>query len=502
MSSVDEPSTAVGPTPSGQDPLDPGQRDGGAASDPLEVEVAPADRTRSASLEAESDLEEEAWSELPEALVAVLEQRAAREVDPGYRETVFSLSERLRQLQRPINILSALRWPKEVEQGFFAAGAERQPEVTRETYAPLRYEATELIRALEDLHADVRNRLGRFNPVGQLLTLRCQEWRETVSMLTARGTPDFARIAGMLYGRTSDAFHAGGPTIADMGLDLAERLGRIEATGMLPPDPRTMTAVEGAAWLQERLDRVFDEDPVSVEVSDEIVAEAIAGSDRIRLRSDAMFSERALRILEVHEAYVHVATTLNGRRQPTLTFLEKGPPSTTIGQEGLAVLVEVTAFTSHPTRLRRINDRVEAIHRIEDGATFLDIYRWFVDERGATPQAAYADTTRVFRGSLPEAGPYPKDLAYARGFVQTYNFFRVSVAQGKVFRLWLLFTGKTALDRIGLLFQAFDEGLLAPPRYLPPHFADPAGLASWLAYSGFLNQLDLERIEDDFSQLL
>ena len=72
------------------------------------------------------------------------------------------------------------RWPKGVEQRFFAAGATRQREVARDSYAPLRYEAAELLRALEGLHADVRNRLGRFNPGGQLPTLPCQEWRETV----------------------------------------------------------------------------------------------------------------------------------------------------------------------------------------------------------------------------------------------------------------------------------------------------------------------------------
>jgi hypothetical protein len=44
--------------------------------------------------------------------------------------------------------------------------------------------------------------------------------------------------------------------------------------------------------------------------------------------------------------------------------------------------------------------------------------------------------------------------------------------------------------------------VLEPPRYLPPHFADLAGLASWLAYSGFLNQVDLDRIEDDYVRLL
>jgi uncharacterized protein (TIGR02421 family) len=446
---------------------------------------------------------EDAGSDLPDVVQqAVADRGSPSQVDPAYRETVHALSERLRELQRPIAILSALRWPKQVEIDFFAAGADAQPQVTRETYGALRYDADELRRAIEDLHADVRNQLGRFNPIGELLGRRCLEWRETVSMLTARGTPDFSRAAGLLYGRTSDAFHAGGPTTGDLGVDLADRLTRIEESGLLPADERTMDAEQGAAWLRERLDRVFTDDPVRVEVSDEIVAEAIAGSDRIRLRADAHFSERALRILEVHEAYVHVATTLNGRRQRVLTFLDKGPPSTTISQEGLAVLVEITAFTSHPTRLRRINDRVEAIHRIEDGATFLDIYRWYLGERGHTPEAAYADTTRVFRGSLPDAGPFPKDLAYARGFVQVYNFLRVAIARGRILRLGLLFTGKTALERLDLLFHAFDEGLLDPPRYLPPHFADLAGLASWLTYSGFLNQLDLDRVEDDYARLL
>jgi uncharacterized protein (TIGR02421 family) len=421
---------------------------------------------------------------------------------PEYRATVHELSERLRDLQRPIRILSALQWPMEVQERFFAAGAQQQPEVTRDTYPALRYDVRELQRALDELTGAIRNQLGRFSPVGQLMTERCDEWIATLDMIAARGTPDFGYHAARLYGRTSDAFHVGGPTTADLGRDLSARLEAIEARGQLPPDELTMDAHEAAAWLQERIDRVFDEDHVSVEVSDEIVAQALAGARRVRFRADARFSERQLRLLEVHEVYVHVATTLNGRRQPVLTFLDKGPPSTTVTQEGLAVLVEVTAFTSHPTRLRRINDRVEAIHRIEDGATFLDVYRWFVDERGHDPQAAYADAMRVFRGSLPEAGPYPKDLAYNKGFIQVYNFLSVAIAQGKVYRIGLLFTGKTALERIGLLARAYAEGLLAPPRYLPPHFADLAGLGSWLAYAGFLNQLDLERIEADYAELL
>ena len=439
---------------------------------------------------------------LPDDVAATLPIPRPAPATPEYRTDVHELSERLRELQRPIRILSALQWPPEVEERFFAAGAKHQPEVSRETYAPLAYDLREMQRAYDDLVRSIQNRLGRFSPVAQLMTEQCEEWIMTLDMLGARGTTDFAHHAARLYGRTSDAFHAGGPSTADLGLDLSSRLEAIESRGQLPPDELTMDAHQAAAWLQERIDRVFDEDHVSVEVTDEIVAQALAGAKRVRFRADARFSERQLRLLEVHEVYVHVATTLNGRRQPVLRFLDKGPPSTTLSQEGLAVLAEVTAFTSHPTRLRRINDRVEAIHKVEDGATFLEVFRWFVDERGHEPQAAYADAMRVFRGSLPDAGPYPKDLAYNKGFIQVYNFLSVAIAQGKVYRIGLLFTGKTALERIGLLSRAYAEGLLAPPRYLPPHFADLAGLGSWLAYSRFLNQIDLGRIEADYADLL
>jgi len=439
---------------------------------------------------------------LPDEIAATLPIPRPESASPEYRTDVHELSEQLRELQRPIRILSALQWPPQVQERFFAADAQRQPEVSRDTYAPLRYDVRELQRAYDDLIASIRNRLGRFSPISQLMIERCEEWISTLDMIGARGTPDFAYHAARLYGRTSDVFHAGGPTTADLGLDLSARLEAIEAGGQLPPAELTMDAHEAAAWLQQRIDQVFDEDRVSVEVADDIVAQALAGANRVRFRADARFSERQLRLLEVHEVYVHVATTLNGRRQPVLTFLDKGPPSTTLSQEGLAVLAEITAFTSHPTRLRRINDRVEAIHKVEDGATFLDVYRWFVDEREREPQAAYADAMRVFRGSLPDAGPYPKDLAYNKGFIQVYNFLSVAIAQGKVYRIGLLFTGKTSLERIGLLSRAYGEGLLAPPRYLPPHFADLAGLGSWLAYSRFLNHLDLDRIEADYAELL
>ena len=65
-----------------------------------------------------------------------------------------------------------------------------------------------------------------------------------------------------------------------------------------------------------------------------------------------------------------------------------------------------------------------------------------------------------------------------------------------------LFCGKATLEDIGVFAQLADEGVLAPPRYVPPPFADLNALTAWMCYSNFLNRLDLNRAEADFASLL
>jgi uncharacterized protein (TIGR02421 family) len=255
--------------------------------------------------------------------------------------------------------------------------------------------------------------------------------------------------------------------------------------------------------LQERLDRVFSapEDRVHVTVSDGIVADAAAGSDYIKLRKDALFSDRDLRMLEVHEGWVHVGTTLNGRAQPICTFLGKGTPSTTVTQEGLALFVEVITFSSHPARLRRVTDRIRAIRMVERGATFLDVFRKLCDE-GRPVDESYATCVRVFRGSTPVLGPFPKDLSYSKGFVLIYNFIRLAVRRGRLDRVPLLFCGKIMLDEVGALAELVEEGVVIRPRFLPPFLSDMSALTAYMAYSSFFNRLDLKTVEVEFAPLL
>src|SRR5690606_14702138 len=344
-----------------------------------------------------------------------------------------------------------------------------------------------------------------FSPVGQIMRRMCREYRMVIRMLEARGTSDFGLISQELYGAASDAFHAGDPTLADLGLMLSNYLNNIASRGDLADEPKTLNAAQAVEILQWRLDRVFGEGEgegvVRVFESDGIVADAAAGADYIKIRSDAMFNERDVRALEVHEGLVHVGTTLNGLSQPICTFLAKGPPSSTVTQEGLAILMEVIAFASYPTRLRKLTNRTRAIHMAEEGADFLQIYEFFRDQ-GYADEDSYGNASRVFRGSTPTGLPFTKDLSYLKGFIMVYNYIQLAVRKGRLEQIPLLFCGKTTLGDMLILRQLVDEGLVAPPKYLPAQCRDLNALSAWMCFSNFLNHRSLGRIEADYANIL
>src|SRR5690606_4790082 len=116
---------------------------------------------------------------------------------------------------------------------------------------------------------------------------------------------------------------------------------------------------------------------VQVDLSDGIVADAAAGSSYIKINQGAKFSRQEIDILEVHEGWVHVATSLNGLRQRHATWLSKGPPRCIATQEGLAVLMEVVTLKGFPERVRKINDRIRGIHLAENGADFLEVFEFY-----------------------------------------------------------------------------------------------------------------------------
>ncbi len=422
-----------------------------------------------------------------------------------YQSIVRALSDRIVEAQTPVRVLDAVKWDEGVRQRFFESECRELPQVDRHYYdgRPLAFDSGAKKREFQDIERDITRQLGQFSPVGQIMRRMCKEYRMVIRMLEARGTADFGMISQELYGAASDAFHAGDPTLADLGLMLSDYLNNIADRSDLKDEPKTVTAKEAVVLLQSRLDAVFGEGEGVIRVfeSDGILADAAAGADYIKIRSDAMFNPRDVRALEVHEGLVHVGTTLNGQNQPICTFLAKGPPSSTVTQEGLAILMEVIAFASYPTRLRKLTNRTRAIHMAEEGADFLDVFAFF-REQGYSADECYSNASRVFRGSIPDGLPFTKDLSYLKGFIMVYNYIQLAVRKGRLEQIPLLFCGKTTLEDLRTLRQLVDEGMVVPPKYLPQQFQDLNALSAWMCFSNFLNHLSLDRIEADYANIL
>src|SRR5437764_44143 len=191
----------------------------------------------------------------------------------------------------------------------------------------------------------------------------------------------------------------------------------------LTPLIRPLSAPEAAAELAGRFAAYFGPTSrVAVTVCGGLASDAAAGNGYLKLRAGATFSPADVRLLEVHEGWAHLATTLNGLRQPVLPVLARCTPSGTRTQEGLAVVLELVTGSAGRARVAKLLGRVRAVAMAEAGADFRDVYRFFLGSHD--PAESYRLAARVFRGSLPSGGPFTKDLRYREGLVRGLAFVR------------------------------------------------------------------------------
>jgi uncharacterized protein (TIGR02421 family) len=422
----------------------------------------------------------------------------------SYKSKVHDFSRRIVEAQRPIRVLDSVKYRPALREAFFAGGAASLPLADSEYYQtqnPLNFDAAKKLGDLKQLGVDIKREFGDSDELGALLFKISEEYRMLVEMLMVRGQPDFYKFSKRLYGSPQDRFYGTEASVLDQSKMLETIIGPLQTKTLGADDPRTISSEDVVLQLQERFRQSFLRDRVAVEISDGIVADASAGADKIKIKQGKFFTSRDVRIFEVHEGYVHVATTLNGKSQRCAMFLSKGPPRVVSTQEGLAILMEIFTFATYPQRARSINDRVLAISMVENGADFLDVYR-FQLERGYAEMEAYRNTTRVFRGGPVTGGaPFTKDISYCRGFVENYNFIRTAIRHGYPEIIPFLFVGKLHVDDVPLLYRLHKEGIVDAPELLPAQFEDLNGLAVWMSFSNFLNAVDLSAVQQHFGSL-
>lgn len=420
---------------------------------------------------------------------------AADRLSPAALARLSTAAGLLRKAEKPVRILRAVAWGPEVAQAFFANGANNLPRVT---YTPL--DAAPVHEAL----AAARAQIDGAGPVQDWLR-RCAETIATAAdMLAAIGTKQFHVHATALYGSPqSDLLQC------DVRpLDLARMLDTVLGSfhnldiNLDAAHARPLTSHDLAQRMRGILERHFEDAAPKVEVVDHLSASALAGAHYIRVRADAVFSDRDLAQLVHHEAFVHIATSLNGAAQTDFPILAAGHPGTTRTQEGLAVFAELISGAMDPARMLRLADRVIAIQMAMDGADFLDLYRFF-QERTHDESSAFENARRVVRGGLVEGGaPFTKDSVYLEGLVRVHNFLRIAVQETREDAIRLLFAGKMDIDDMPAITTLAAHGQCVFPRFLPPWARDLRFLLSYIAYSAFLNRMNLDQVRDHYQDLL
>lgn len=396
--------------------------------------------------------------------------------------------------ERPLRVLRTVAWSPDVAKRFFDARATRLPDVS---YKPIASSET-----LEGVAA-ARALIQGSSPVHAWLTRVAETVATTARLLASVGTREFFAHSETLFGTPKRPFLDG----RSSPLDLADRMNSVlsefdNADLILGDPPPALSAEELGQRLEQGVARLFGEQAPAIEIVDDLSAKAVAGSNRIRLRRNAPFSDLdAIQLLQ-HEAYIHICTSINGRAQERFPILGAGHPGTTRTQEGLAVFAELSQGSLDPLRMHRLADRVFGIQMAIDGADFLDLYRYFLE--GAHNEfEAFENARRVVRGGLVTGGaPFTKDGVYLEGLLRVHNYLRVVVKSGDVRLVRGLFTGKLDLEDLPAILMLDDAGLLEKPRFLPPWIQDMRRLVTYLSYSRFLNHVDLGVVDERIEAML
>ena len=416
-------------------------------------------------------------------------------VNSDFATRISTAAQALHAASRKIRILTHLSWPLNQRRAF----------LRDQTLPRISYPSFDEAAAL-DLVNQARAYIDPTNDPAALedawLQDIARQLERSAAMLASCATPGFFTHSRNLYGAPRDRLRDNSATPLQLANSFDELFQDLNTTTQTQaPQPR-FSAAEAVDRISATVSDHFGTAAPKVYVDDNLSANALAGAKRIRLRGGAWFSDNDIAQLIQHEAFIHVATALNGAAQASLPILAASHAGTTTTQEGLAVFAEFISGTMDIDRFRRLADRVTVTQMAIDGADFVEVFR-FYRARDVAEAQAYENARRVFRGGVLSGGaPFTKDIVYLNGLVRVHNFLRTAVAAGRADCMTLLFCGKLDLEHLPALGKLNQLGLCKAPRFLPPWIADNRFLLSYLAYSSFLNSIDLGQVGAHYADLL
>ncbi len=400
----------------------------------------------------------------------------------------------LLEAEERLPVLKTVSWNRSLSDEFFAKG---EKELPRPVYHRIDPEPS-----LERIGA-ARKLVDGESPVHTWLNRLAGVFEQTAAMMSAVGTKDFYKHSLELYGGPQSPVAGRHGAVLALANRLDQTLADFDMGQHNFIKPEKISAQKLKQLLDEELPKHFGTYSPQVIVTHEVSGKAAAGRDYIKLREDASFSDLDVTQLLQHEALVHIATNFNGQSQSKFPLLGEGHPGNSRTQEGLAVFAEFISGALDPSRLKRLSDRVIAIDMAEKGANFIEIYKFFREQDPSDRRfEAFESARRVVRGGMVEGGaPFTKDAIYLGGLLEVHNYLRTAVRTRDATYIRLLFVGKIDLVDLDAMKMLLANKLIDEPRFVPPWVSDMRHLLSYLAYSTFLNEIDLGRVASQYDEL-
>lgn len=415
---------------------------------------------------------------------------------------VQTLDEAVVHTSKKIKVLNALAWPPDAEEKFLKSWYRKKPELpTVNLNIP---NVTSNIQSLEE----IAQQCDQQHPVEKFIADTALSYAHAGRMLRSIGTPDFTRYATIIYGRPDMVYKLQGISSVDAAKFFLEVTDNLLGNHHIQPTELDIQASDFAEWLKVEVDEFFEHDTVEVILDPNMSSKALAGATRIRVRGSAVFSQLDKDQLLYHEAYIHTATQLNGKKQVNLKSLGLGAPRTTRTQEGIAVLAELITNSIDITRLRRVALRVLAVKMALDGADFIEVFKFFL-EAGQPEVEAVRSAQRIFRGGAVKGGiVFTKDAVYLQGLLEVHTFLRLAIRDNRPDLVRNLFAGRLTMADTLRLAPHFESGWLSGPVYMPPWATDLRRLSAMIAFSAFITNIKLEKTyldrfiegEEEFNQ--
>lgn len=272
-------------------------------------------------------------------------------------------------------------------------------------------------------------------------------YADKIDQYKSIGTNEFLYDSLRYYGEPSEKDVHNAQFILHLPPNPNDKVGElIDAQGIVEI-LTAMVAAENYTW--------------EMKLDESMVANALVSGTTVRINTNAKLSETDAHALAHHELGVHLATSLNGSKQP-LRILSLGCPVNTTTQEGMAILSEYLSGNLSLQRLKTLALRVIAVKSLIEDKNFRTTFLILRETYNVSDQLAYTITARVYRG-----GGYTKDYLYLKGFSAILSAYE----HEKDFNN--LLAGKTSLEFLPLITRLIDKGLLTAPHFITPAFKNP-----------------------------